>query len=85
MQGLKRLRSLHGRPDQYQLKQVMMKHLLGILFTHWSRWTALQTGPRQHQLKQKITTKATMATTTREQRPPQPSTPVVLAPPHHGT
>uniref|UniRef100_A0A2N9GEF0 Uncharacterized protein n=1 Tax=Fagus sylvatica TaxID=28930 RepID=A0A2N9GEF0_FAGSY len=28
---------------------------------------------------------ATKATTTREQRPPQPSTPVVLAPPHHGT
>jgi hypothetical protein len=26
-----------------------------------------------------------MATTTRGQRPPQPSTPVVLAPSHHGT
>ncbi|GMY38826.1 adrenodoxin 1, mitochondrial [Fagus crenata] len=33
-QGLKRPRSLHGRPDQYQLKQLMMKHLLVILFTH---------------------------------------------------
>uniref|UniRef100_A0A2N9IEA1 Uncharacterized protein n=1 Tax=Fagus sylvatica TaxID=28930 RepID=A0A2N9IEA1_FAGSY len=29
--------------------------------------------------------KSAMATTTRGQRPPQPSTPVVLAPPHHGT
>uniref|UniRef100_A0A2N9GRL6 Integrase catalytic domain-containing protein n=1 Tax=Fagus sylvatica TaxID=28930 RepID=A0A2N9GRL6_FAGSY len=29
--------------------------------------------------------KSVMATTTRGQRPPQPSTPVVLAPPHHGT
>uniref|UniRef100_A0A2N9G4J9 Reverse transcriptase zinc-binding domain-containing protein n=1 Tax=Fagus sylvatica TaxID=28930 RepID=A0A2N9G4J9_FAGSY len=39
--------------NQYQLKPAMMKHLLVIFFTHWSRWTALQTGPRQHQLKQR--------------------------------
>jgi hypothetical protein len=39
--------------NQYQLKPAMMKHLLVIFFTHWSRWTALQTGPRQHQPKQR--------------------------------
>uniref|UniRef100_A0A2N9GW53 DNA 5'-3' helicase n=1 Tax=Fagus sylvatica TaxID=28930 RepID=A0A2N9GW53_FAGSY len=39
--------------NQYQLKPAMMKHLLVIFFTHWSRWTALPTGPRQHQPKQR--------------------------------
>uniref|UniRef100_A0A2N9FK63 Reverse transcriptase n=1 Tax=Fagus sylvatica TaxID=28930 RepID=A0A2N9FK63_FAGSY len=46
-------KSSKAAQNQYQLKPAMMKHLLVTFFTHWSRWTALQTGPRQHQLKQR--------------------------------
>ena len=51
---LKRLRNLHGRPNQYHLKLVMMRSQLGIFFIHWSRWTSAQTSPRQHQLGPKM-------------------------------
>uniref|UniRef100_A0A2N9GX05 Integrase catalytic domain-containing protein n=1 Tax=Fagus sylvatica TaxID=28930 RepID=A0A2N9GX05_FAGSY len=41
--------------------------------------------PTGHFLYPRGLEKSAMATTTRGQRPPQPSTPVVLAPSHHGT
>jgi hypothetical protein len=47
--------------------------------------TAIPAGTQRIIKVKKSLEKSAMATTTRGQRPPRPSTPVVLAPPHHGT
>jgi hypothetical protein len=47
--------------------------------------TAAPAGTKRIIKVKKSLEKSAMATTTRGQRPPRPSTPVVLAPPHHGT